>query len=76
MEHMPGRQRNAFVGVDFLSAGTWVKCVKMVQGPTPQAGGKGGGSGTDLSLVNKEKTIEHKMAHVQLICPIKHDDFP
>jgi len=38
LEHMPGRQRNALVGVDFLSAGSWVKCVKMVQGPTPQAG--------------------------------------
>lgn len=36
VEHMPGRQRNAFVGIDFLSAGTWVKCVKMMQGPTPQ----------------------------------------
>ena len=43
LEHMPNRQRNAFVGVDFLSAGSWVKCVKMVQGPTPQAGsGKSG----------------------------------
>lgn len=39
LEHMPQLSRRAFVGVDFLSASTWVKCVKIMQGPMPQAGG-------------------------------------
>lgn len=39
LEHMPQLYRRAFVGVDFLSASTWVKCVKIMQGPMPQAGG-------------------------------------
>jgi len=36
LEHMPQLSRRAFVGVDFLSASTWVKCVKIMQGPMPQ----------------------------------------
>ena len=38
LEHMPQLSRRAFVGVDLLSGSSWVKCVKIMQGPMPQAG--------------------------------------
>ena len=36
LQHAPGQARSAYVGVDFLSVSTWVKCVKLMQGPMPQ----------------------------------------
>ena len=34
--HRPMAERSAYVGVDFLSSSTWVKCVKLMQGPLPE----------------------------------------
>ncbi|CAJ1349731.1 unnamed protein product [Effrenium voratum] len=35
IDHMPGRARPGFLGVDYLSSAMWVRCVKLMQGSMP-----------------------------------------
>ena len=59
------------MGVDFLSASTWVKCVKIMQGPMPQAGGCfGGNEGKLRACLMTKKGCLHvsgKLGEINLI---------